>query len=129
MTASPGAEVLLGLARGEKPTEAAQIGANLFTGLGLLANSRSDKAEADAYSFRYLQSTPYYPWIVRFFFDKILASSAQRGGMFERLLSTHPLPQDRVENVKKMLAQIGDPKQTETQLFTQRDQIMKRRLP
>ena len=129
MTASLGAEVLIGLVLGEKPTQAAQIGANLFTGLGLLANSRSDETEADAYSFKYLQSTPYYPGSIRFFFDKILGSNAQRGGLFERLLSTHPLPQDRVEGVKKMLAQIGDPKPTETQLFAQRYQIMKKRLP
>jgi predicted Zn-dependent protease len=129
MTASMGAQVLIGLVLGEKPSEASQLGANLFAGLGLLANSRSDEAEADAYSFRYLQSTPYYPGSIRFFFDKILASSAQRGGLFERLLSTHPLPQDRVDNMKKMLAQIGDPKPTEAQLFTQRYQIMKKGLP
>lgn len=62
-------------------------------------------------------------------FDKILGSKSQRGGLFERLLSTHPLPQDRVESVKKMLAQIGDPKPTEAQLFSQRYQIMKKSLP
>jgi beta-barrel assembly-enhancing protease len=128
MTASLGAEVLVGLVLGEKPNAVAQIGANLFTGLGLLANSRSDEAEADAYSFRYLQSTPYYPGSIRFFFDKIQASSSKQGGTFERLLSTHPLPQDRVENVKKMLTQIGDPKPTEAQLFSQRYQAIKRKL-
>lgn len=128
MTASLGAEVLVGLVLGEKPTQAAQIGANLFSGLGLLANSRSDETEADAYSFKYLQSTPYYPGSIRFFFEKISSSSGQRGGLFERLLSTHPLPQDRIENVKKMIAQIGDPKPTEAQLFTQRYQVMKKKL-
>jgi len=128
MTKSLGLEVVIQLVLGQKPSEAAQLGANLFTGLGLLANSRSDEAEADSYSFKYLQSTPYYPGSIRFFFEKIQGSGAQRGGMFERLLSTHPLPQDRVESVKKMLAQIGDPKPTEAQVFTQRYQIMKKRL-
>ena len=129
MTASLGVEALVSVVLGQQPTQAAQIGANLFTGLGLLANSRSDEAEADTYSFKYLQSTEYYPGAIRFFFDKVLSSSGSKGGLFDRLLSTHPLPQDRVDNVKKMLAQIGDPKPTESQLFTQRYQAMRKMLP
>ena len=129
MTASLGADVLVALVLGEKPPQAAQLGANLFTGLGLLANSRADESEADTWSFKYLQSTVYYPGGIRFFFDKVLASSGSRGGLFERLLSTHPLPQDRVDNVKKMLVQLGDPKPTESQLFAQRYQAMKKKLP
>jgi beta-barrel assembly-enhancing protease len=129
MTAAFGAELLASIVLGEQPAQLAALGANLFTGLGLLANSRADEAEADTYSFKYLQSTEYYPGAIRFFFEKVLSKSGTRGGLFEKLLSTHPLPQDRVDNVKKMLVQIGDPQPTEAQLFAQRYQAMKKVLP
>ena len=129
MTAAMGAEVLAGIILGDKPSQMAQIGANLFTGLGLLANSRSDEAEADDYSFRYLQTTEYYPGAIEYFFEKIQGSGASRGSALERLLSTHSLPQDRVESVKKMLLQAGTPKPTEKVLFAQRYQQMKKKLP
>lgn len=129
MTAAMGVEVLASIVLGQKPSQMAQLGANLFTGLSLLANSRSDESEADVYSFKYLQSTEYYPGGIEFFFAKIQGSGGKSGGMFERLLSTHPLPQDRVENVKKMLVQAGTPKPTEKQLFAQRYLQMKKKLP
>lgn len=131
MTAALGAEVLVQLILGEKPSELAVIGANLFSGLGLLANSRADETEADQYSFKYLQSTEYYPGAIQFFFAKVLGpnGSASKPSTFERLLSTHPLPQDRVESVKKMLAQIGNPKPSEAQLLSVRYQQLKKILP
>lgn len=129
MTAALGAGVLVGLVLGERPSEIAALGANLFTGLGLLANSRSDESEADAYSFRYLRSTEYFPGAIQFFFEKVQGAGARRGSALERLLSTHPLPQDRVDAVKKMLVQIGDPKPSEAQLFSARYDQFKRKLP
>jgi predicted Zn-dependent protease len=45
--------------------------ANLFSGLALLANSRSDENEADEFSVKYLQSTKFYPGSVKFFFEKL----------------------------------------------------------
>ena len=129
MTAAMGAEVLAAIVLGEKPSQMAQLGANLFTGLGLLANSRADESEADIYSFKYLQSTEYYPGGIEYFFQKVQGSGPRGGSALERLLSTHPLPQDRVENVRKMLAQASVPNPTEKQLFTQRYQQMKKKLP
>jgi predicted Zn-dependent protease len=128
MTKALGVQLVFAIVLGEKPGETSMLAANLFAGLGLLANSRGDEVEADAYSFKYLQSTEYYPGAIRFFFDKVLANSPTRGGMFERLLSTHPLPQDRVDNVKKMLAQIGDPVPGEKQLLSQRFQQLRKTL-
>jgi beta-barrel assembly-enhancing protease len=129
MTAAMGADVLVAVVLGEKPSQMAILGANLFTGLGLLANSRADESEADVFSFKYLQSTEYYPGAIEFFFEKVQGSSGKRGSAFERLLSTHPLPQDRVENVRKLVVQAGAPKPTEKQLFAQRYQQMKKKLP
>lgn len=49
----------------------------------------------------------YYPGAIHYFFDKVLAGSARRGGAFERLLSSDPLPQDRMENVRKIMKEMA----------------------
>lgn len=131
MTAQLGYQMLLSIVLGESPVQAAQIAGNLFTGLALLKNSRGDETESDTYSFKYLRATPYYPGAIRFFFEKIQAQSGQavRGGSLERFLSTHPLPQDRFDHINKMLAEVGNPEPTEANLFAERYQEHKRRLP
>lgn len=84
---------------------------------------------SDEYSFKYLQSTEYYPGAIKFFFDKIQREQGRSGGGFERLLSTHPLPQDRIDNVNVMLQHICNPSATEANLLTQRYLQFKATLP
>ena len=129
MSSAYGIEVLLAIALGENPGELVQLSGNLFAGLGLLVNSRSDETESDTYSMSYLEATPYYPGGIRFFFEKISSGGRGGGGAFERLLSTHPLPQDRIEHVTTLLNQKGNPVANEGNLFTSRYQDMKRHLP
>lgn len=106
LTSYYGVSFLMNLVLGSNPNTAAEIAANLFAGLGFLANSRSDEEEADDYSIKYLMTSKYYPGAIEFFFDKILAEQKKKnqvGGSLDRLLSTHPLPQDRMDNVKEQL--------------------------
>jgi len=106
LTSIYGLNVMFSLVFGSNPNQMAEVFANLFVGLGLLANSRADEEEADNYSIKYLMTSKYYPGSIQFFFDKILKEQKQKGtvgGDLDRLLSTHPLPQDRVENVKIQL--------------------------
>jgi beta-barrel assembly-enhancing protease len=129
ITSAYGVHILLGLVLGRNPTKVAEITANLFTGIGFLANSRSDETESDEFSFQYLQTTEYYPGGIRFFFEKVLAEKKKGGGTFERLLSTHPLPEDRIEYVNEMLRKAGNPPPLETNLFASRYQQFKSILP
>ncbi len=130
MTTQVGYQLLLGVVLGESATDAAKIAGNLFTGLALLRNSRGDEEESDTYSFKYLQATPYYPGAIRYFFEKVQASSqGDQGGAFERLLSTHPLPQDRFDHIEAMLKEIGDPQPTEENLLAAQYQRFKASLP
>ena len=130
MTTQYGYQMLLSVVLGENPGNAAAIAGNLFSGLALLRNSRGDEEESDTYSFKYLRSTPYYPGAIRYFFEKVQSSSdGASGGSFERLLSTHPLPQDRFDHINAMLSEIGDPAPVEENLFTQRYQQFKASLP
>lgn len=127
MTSAMGVQVLLAIVLGDNPSQVAQIGANLFTGLRLLKNSRSDEEAADTYSIKYLSSTEYYPGAIRYFFEKV--SAGKQGSALKRLLSTHPLPHDRIDNVDKIMKeqQIGDP--TGANLFAKRYQDFKKKLP
>jgi predicted Zn-dependent protease len=106
LTSYYGVSMLLNLILGNNPNAAVEIASNLFVGLGFLANSRSDEQEADTYSIKYLMSSKYYPGAIQYFFDKILADQRKKGtvgGSLDRLLATHPLPQDRIDNVKDQM--------------------------
>lgn len=129
LTKQYGVSILLSIVLGEQPAQIAEIGANLFTGFAFLANSRSDETESDEYSIKYLQNTEYYPGAIKYFFDKIQAEKASRGGNLERFLSTHPLPQDRIDDVNKQMQKIGNPQPSEANLFAVRYQAFKSTLP
>jgi predicted Zn-dependent protease len=109
MTSYYGVSILLSLVLGENPSQIAEIGANLFVGLGFLANSRSDENQADERSFEYLQDTRYYPGGVKFFFEKmkedgLVSSKSDRVAAF---LSTHPDPVDRISKTNERLTKAG----------------------
>ena len=132
LTTYYGTSMLLSIILGGNPNVMAEIAANLFVGLTFLANSRADEEEADNYSIRYLSSTKYYPGAISFFFDKIREEQRKKGttpGSLERLLSTHPLPQDRVENVNKQLKLLKITADPTKGLFTEKYQQLKAKLP
>lgn len=124
-----GASFLISVILGDSPSQLAEITANLFTGLAFLANSRADETESDKYAIKYLQSTEYYPGAIKYFFDKIMSEKEARGGSIERLLSTHPLPQNRIDDVNKVMQKLGNPQPNEENLFSQRYQQFKSTLP
>ncbi|MCU0426441.1 MAG: M48 family metalloprotease [Candidatus Kapabacteria bacterium] len=140
MTKAYGLQMVLQIALGQNPSQIATIGANLFSGLALLKNSRLDEEDADNYSFKYLQSTPWYPGSIKFFFEKIVAASgkAPSGSQsavanittsVERLLSTHPLPQDRIDATNKRIDEAKLPPPTEANLRAIPYQRIKQMLP
>lgn len=129
ITTAYGVQAAFAIALGQNPSMLEQIAANLFTKLGFLKNSRDDEEEADNYSMKYLRSSEYYPGAIRFFFDKIEASGKGGSGAFERLLSTHPLPKDRVENVANTMREWKLPEPTEKNLFSDRYKKFKSTIP
>lgn len=130
MTQAYGAQVLLGILLGQNPSQLEEIGANLLTGLALLKNGRDQESESDRYSFKYLQSTEYYPGAIKYFFEKITAQQGgSGGGALETLLSTHPAPGDRISGVNQMLQENNIPEPTEANLFSQRFKEFQSKLP
>lgn len=132
LTSYYGVSLAMSIVLGNNPNQVAEIVANLFTGLGFLANSRSDEEEADDYSIKYLATSRYYPGAITFFFDKISEEQRRRGeapGGLDRLLSTHPLPQDRIDNVKDKLKKLGKTYDPTKGLYTEEYQQIKSKLP
>lgn len=83
--------------------------AEIAAGLSSLAFSRDHEKDADAHSVIYLCPTQYRADGSADFFEKIIASGAPQPPAF---LSTHPSPDNRVENIhakKTELGCIGNP--------------------
>lgn len=132
LTAYYGVSMLLSFILGGNPSFLAELAANLFVGLAFLKNSRDDEAEADYYSIQYLRSTKYYPGGITFFFDKIREEQKLKGqtpGELDRLLSTHPLPEDRIRDANKWLNEIAPKPDPTKGVFTNEYQQFKQKLP
>ncbi|MBN1634602.1 MAG: M48 family metalloprotease [Ignavibacteria bacterium] len=132
LTSYYGVSMLLSLVLGNNPSAITEIAANLFVGLGFLANSRADEYEADENSVRYLMTTKYYPGAITYFFKKALAEQKASGytpGALDRLFSTHPLTQDRVNNVSAIFKSLKISADTTKGLFTQEYQQFKTLIP
>ena len=126
MTTQLGLETAMAIALGNNTNRNIELAANMFGGLGLLKNSRDDETDSDEYSFKYLKSTSWYPGGILGFFDKVKGRSA--GGTLERLLSTHPLPDDRIKATQDRLKKANIPPPTEAQLNSRGYQEFKRTL-
>lgn len=78
----------------------AQIAGSLTS----LAFSRGDEKEADEYSVKYLCPTSYNAAGAAGFFEKI---EAQGGQNVPQFLSTHPNPDNRIQNIKDDKTELG----------------------
>jgi len=109
ITASYGISIILSIALGENPSQLAELAANLFSGLALLANSRANEDESDEYSIKYLSSTRFYPGAVKFFFEKLRDDGlvSQSSSKIATFLSTHPDPLDRINTTENRLKAMG----------------------
>ncbi len=109
ITTAYGLQLVLSIALGSSPSKTAEMAANMFGGLTLLANSRSDEAESDEFSIKYLKSTKFYPGSVKFFFEKLRDDGkVSKGGEgISTFLSTHPDPIKRISETEERLASSG----------------------
>jgi predicted Zn-dependent protease len=117
MTKELGVQTAMGIALGNNSNQNINLAANLFGGLGLMHFSREDELESDSDSFTYLKDTKkWYPGAIKYFFDKVKGKSGSSD--IDRLLSTHPLPQDRIDQVNELLKKNNVPPPIESQLYT-----------
>lgn len=99
-----GVSVLLSILLGENSSQLTQIVTNSATGLLSLSYGRGLETEADERSVAYLADTEYNCAGARSFFEKLNASGQARTPEF---LSTHPNPDNRVENITQKAQENG----------------------
>jgi len=104
MTKTYGFQLMLSMILGEKPDKWAEIAADLALGLGNLKFSRDDEYESDEYAVKFTKDTEYYPKGVAGFFEKMVGSPRP-----PEFLSTHPSPENRVEEIDNIWKSIGTP--------------------
>jgi predicted Zn-dependent protease len=126
MTKIYGLQTMLEMVLGNNPGRTTQMAANLFSGQALLAYGRDNESESDSLSFAYLKTTKWFPGGAKFFFKKL--QDGRGTSVVDRMLSTHPLPQDRVTAFDKMIQNAGLKPPTEQNLFAKNYQEFKRKL-
>jgi predicted Zn-dependent protease len=100
LTKRYGVQTLLDIVLGENQGMLTQVAAELVS----LSFSRSDETEADKYSVNYLCPTKYRAAGAADFFEKI----EQAGGAnVPAFLSTHPNPDNRIQNIKDQAQENG----------------------
>lgn len=95
-----GLQTLLDIALGENQGLVSQVASQLLT----LSFSRDNEKEADEFSVNYLCPTKYKADGASYFFQKIIDEGQ---GTPPEFLSTHPNPDNRVENIQKHAQEKG----------------------
>lgn len=113
-----GVQALIQILTSGTTQQIAQLGSQLLA----LKFSRTDETEADDYSVRYLLGTEYDAQGAKYFFQKIGGSSST-----PEFLSTHPNPDNRVENIEATWTCLGSGGNKGT--FADRYQSFKNSLP
>ena len=99
-----GVELLLTVALGNDPSTLEQIAGQVAGTLAGLKFSREYETEADVHSVDYLSHTSYACNGAALFFTKLTAMGNE--GQTPEFLSTHPNPDNRIENINSKAAKI-----------------------
>ena len=120
MTSSYGVTTLLSVATGNAGQGAVQ---EVLSGITSLKFSRNHETEADSESVNYLCNTKYDSAGAAGFFKKISSGGGSSTPVF---LSTHPNPNNRVENIeKKAAAKTCSPSTTNASEYNRIKQLLR----
>lgn len=100
-----GIAIISSILLGDNPNQVAEIAAQLAGSLAGLSFSRSDEADADNFSVEYLADGNYACNGAASFFQKLLDNNQAPG--IPEFLSTHPDPENRVEDINTKAIEIG----------------------
>ena len=100
-----GISILLDLIAGENSSQLTQVAGQIAGTVAGLSFSRSFESEADDRSVEYLAQTPYACNGAYSFFQKLLDEG--QGGRTPEFLSTHPDPENRIEDINTKADEIG----------------------
>lgn len=98
------ASIALTTAIGAYPNYYADLAGNLFGELGFLKMGRDAEREADQLGFQIMVNAGYDPYGMITMFEHMLARYKDEPGRLEKLFLTHPPTQERIDNLKALLA-------------------------
>ena len=79
------------------------VGTSVGGGVYLLSFSRSNETESDELGVRYMTELGYNPWGQVQVMEILKEASGGTGGLLDRFLATHPLPEDRIEDLEDLI--------------------------
>ncbi len=85
---------------------AVQQAAGLAVPLTFLKFSRGFEEEADMLGSQYLYKAGYDPAAMISFFERLKAKNKKRPGTLTKVFSSHPLTEDRIREVQKVIAEL-----------------------
>jgi len=116
-------QILLSIVLGTNSGAVTQALGSIAGNLGGLYFSRDNEYEADAYAIKYAADTKYYPKGIAGFFE-LLEAEHQTGRTVE-FLSTHPSPDNRLEEMNNVWVSLGSPQgSTEDVAYTNFKQML-----
>lgn len=115
-------QIIISLFLGKDSSWLVEMALSFVGEMTLLSNSRSDELEADQLAFIYLKSTPYFQGSMSYFFDKIekLEKKSNQSKVLEKILSTHPIAEDRLKANENRVKKAKLKKPNESSLFSKR---------
>ena len=111
-----GMGVLLSLALGQAQDELAETAAQLAGEGTLAAFSREDERDADRYGVAYTVAAGYDPRGLVTFFTRLMQATEEgsRQTSYASLMSSHPATSERIRDVERLIAAVGDVPVTRT---------------
>ncbi|HET6372480.1 MAG TPA: M48 family metallopeptidase [Candidatus Polarisedimenticolia bacterium] len=119
-----GLQALASMASGKNPSLTQQLATSIAATGVMRAHGRSEETEADTYGARYSSRAGYDPHAMITFFQKLADGERRTPGALA-WLNTHPLAEDRIDNLNRYIREKG---LTGTILNVAEHQEIKRRL-
>lgn len=105
LTRTYGLNLLAGVLLGEDPATYERILAQVV-GAGTIARfSRGAETEADDLGYGYMMRAGYHPRGMQTMFEELLRRRRSNPGAVERFFASHPLTEDRIDRVRRRIAQ------------------------
>lgn len=107
LTKSYGLSLLAGVALGEDPGTAERLAAQFLGGGALAKFSRDAEREADSLGVRYMARAGYDPLGMARMFEELLRRRQRQPSSVEQFFSSHPLTEDRIQEVRAEARRLG----------------------
>jgi predicted Zn-dependent protease len=107
LTTTYGYNLVLSLALGGSSATWVSLLGDLFGKAGILAYSRSQESESDELGVHILYKAGYDPRAMASFFTKLQQEKKRKPGTLGKFFSSHPLTEDRIEHVDKIIKGFG----------------------